>query len=127
MIKRVIGNINDVFLNRNAGTFTWLIHRLTGLALAGYIFLHLLVLSSEFVFGTGTFNTLMGLFKYPLFRALEVCLIAVIFSHVLNGLRVIAVDLFGLTRKHVLILWVVAGLFAVGMIVTLVIFVPKII
>lgn len=127
MIKRAIGNINDILLNRNAGTFTWLIHRLTGLALAGYIFLHLVVLSSEFVFGPGTFNTLMGTFKYPLFRALEVCLIGVIFSHLLNGLRVIAIDLFGLTRKHVVILWIAVGLFVAGMIVTLVIFVPHII
>ncbi|MFH1226327.1 MAG: hypothetical protein V1701_00310 [Planctomycetota bacterium] len=126
MIKRVLGNINDILLNRNAGSFSWVIHRLTGLVLAGYIFMHLVVLSSEFVFGPGSFNWLMGMFKYPLFRVLEICLIGVIFSHMFNGLRLIGIDLFGLTRKHVAILWIAAVFFLAGMAATLAVFIPHI-
>lgn len=118
---------DDALRNRNTGTLAWLLHRLTGLALSLYICLHLVVLSSEYLFGKGSFNKLMGTFEIPLVKLLEVNLIAVIVFHMLNGLRIIIVDFFQFTRAQRVLFWMGMIIFAIIMAVTLWIYLLKII
>ncbi len=113
---------NDLNLNRNTGTFAWFLHRVTGLLLTFYIFMHLVVLGSEFWKGPGSFNDLMGRFEQPLFKFLEFGLIGVISFHLINGLRIILSDFLLLTRAHKKIFWIGAVIFIAVMIITSIIF-----
>ena len=108
---------DDLLLNRNVGTFSWMLHRITGLVLAFYIFLHLIVLGSEFLFGQGSFSILMGKFEIPVFKLLELCLVWVIVFHGVNGLRIIIADFLMLTRLHKVFFWV--GMFLLGAVMIL--------
>lgn len=104
-------NINDIktdiLRNRNIGNFSWLLHRITGLLLVFYICLHLCVLGSSVLFGEKIFNLLMENFDRPLVKIMEIALIGVVGFHMLNGLRVIFADFFGMTRAHRILFWIV--------------------
>ncbi|MBI4712479.1 MAG: succinate dehydrogenase, cytochrome b556 subunit [Planctomycetes bacterium] len=126
IIKPVNDLKNEVWLNRNTGTIAWFLHRITGLALAGYIFLHLTVLGSEILFGDGAFNQLMGTFEQPLVKILEICLVGVIMFHLINGLRLIIIDMFALTRKHLAVFWAGMVIFALFMALTIWVFISKV-
>lgn len=122
VIKNLGDVKTDVLRNRNTGTVAWLLHRLTGLALVFYIGLHLGVLGSELLFGQGAFDRLMGSFKQPVFKFLEVCLIAVVGFHLLNGLRIILADFLQITRAQKVLFWIVIVFLVIGLSITGVVF-----
>lgn len=76
-----------------AGMWAWIFHKFTGWVLIGYLFTHIAVLSSATV-GAGIYTTtlqsLEGLF---IVRVLEVGLLAVAVFHILNGVRLLMIDL----------------------------------
>ncbi len=81
------------------GTLAYVFHRLTGLILAGYLFLHLLTLFTSTV-SPVEFNAKLGTFNQPLFLALDVALLAAFSFHAFNGLRIIFFDLgLGIKRQ----------------------------
>ena len=127
MIKKIFSVFKELLLNRNEGTLAFILHRLTGLCLVGYIFLHLVVVGSNFIFGGNSFNILMGTFETPLVKVLEIGLINVIAFHIINGLRIIVVDFLTITRTQRVMFWVVIILCVSAVIITTVIFLPKII
>ena len=127
MIKKIFSVFGELMLNRNEGTAAFILHRLTGLCLVGYIFLHLIVVGSNFLFGGNSFNILMGTFETPLVKVLEICLISVIAFHIINGLRIIVVDFLTITRTQRLMFWVVMAFCISAVIITAVVFLPKII
>lgn len=112
---------NDILLNPNAGTFSYVLHRITGLALAGYIFAHIIVLSAV-LSGPESFTQRLALVQTGVFHYLEIGLIAVIFIHMLNGLRITVADFAGLTRLHKALLWLSIAVFCAIMAVTLYVF-----
>ncbi len=87
------------------GMTAWMLHRITGLGLVFYITLHIWVVSS-LQLGQGAFDATMGFVQAPLFRFLEVGLLFCVIYHALNGLRLIAIDFFGATEKHVVLFWI---------------------
>ena len=127
MIKKIFSIINELMQNRNEGTVAFILHRLTGLCLVGYIFLHLVVVGSEFIFGKGAFNILMGTFENPLVKVMEIGLISVIAFHIINGVRIIIVDFLTVTRTQRAMFWVVIIFCITAVIITTMIFLPKII
>jgi len=77
----------------SAGMWAWVLHKFTGWVLIGYLFTHVAVLST-FLQGEATYNaTLSGLESLLVVRVLEVGLLAVAVFHILNGLRLLFVDL----------------------------------
>jgi succinate dehydrogenase / fumarate reductase cytochrome b subunit len=86
------------------GMTAWMLHRITGLALVFYIVLHIWVVSTLQI-GPDTFQATMNFVSAPLFRFLEVGLLFCVIYHALNGLRVIAIDFFGATERHVALFW----------------------
>jgi succinate dehydrogenase / fumarate reductase cytochrome b subunit len=85
-----------------AGMWAWLLHKFTGWVLVGYLFTHIAVLSTAIpaagggAVATGTdvyTTTLQGLESVLLVRFLEVGLLAVAVFHILNGVRLLFVDL----------------------------------
>lgn len=77
----------------SAGMWAWVFHKFTGWVLIGYLFVHVAVLSTA-ISGAGMYNnTLQSLEGLLLVRVLEVGLLAVAAFHILNGIRLLFVDL----------------------------------
>ncbi|MDL5361243.1 succinate dehydrogenase, cytochrome b556 subunit [Halalkalicoccus sp. NIPERK01] len=76
-----------------AGMWAWIFHKFTGWVLVGYLFTHIAVLSTATV-GTGAYTeTIQGLESLFIVRVLEVGLLSVAVFHILNGVRLLMVDL----------------------------------
>ncbi|ATW87255.1 succinate dehydrogenase subunit C [Halohasta litchfieldiae] len=88
----------------SAGMWAWIFHKFTGWVLVGYLFTHIAVLSTaipassqdaatlaanEDIYTT----TIVALESLLVVRILEVGLLAVAVFHILNGLRLLFVDL----------------------------------
>ncbi|SFC10960.1 succinate dehydrogenase subunit C [Halobiforma haloterrestris] len=87
-----------------AGMWAWIFHKFTGWMLIGYLFTHIAVLSTSIGAASGDpamiqaetdvyTTTLQGLEDLFIIRVLEVGLLAVAVFHILNGLRLLMVDL----------------------------------
>ena len=93
----------------SAGMWAWIFHKFTGWVLVGYLFTHIAVLSTatgvdpaSSAAGTTDLytSTLAGLESLLIVRFLEVGLLAVAVFHILNGIRLLFVDLgVGLTSQ----------------------------
>jgi succinate dehydrogenase / fumarate reductase cytochrome b subunit len=87
----------------SAGMWAWIFHKFTGWVLVGYLFTHIAVLStsigvdpaSSAVAGQTDLytSTLRGLEELLIVRFLEVGLLAVAVFHIMNGIRLLFVDL----------------------------------
>src|SRR4051794_7341697 len=73
------------------GMISWALHRLTGLGVLIFLLLHI---ADIFVIGYGPkqFDDLLFLYNALGFRLLEVVLVGSLYSHGLNGLRIILID-----------------------------------
>ncbi|MCC6345631.1 MAG: succinate dehydrogenase, cytochrome b556 subunit [Nitrospirales bacterium] len=88
------------------GSLAWLIHRVTGVALTLYIFLHLYVLSH--LKDPEEYKALMGMMRNPLVRLSEVGLLALVIAHAFNGVRVTLLELGLSTRLQKPLFWTAA-------------------
>ena len=77
----------------SAGMWAWIFHKFTGWVLIGYLFTHIAVLSTALEGATTYETTISGLEGVLLVRFLEVGLLAVAVFHILNGVRLLLVDL----------------------------------
>ncbi|SDJ94295.1 succinate dehydrogenase, cytochrome b556 subunit [Natronorubrum texcoconense] len=88
----------------SAGMWAWIFHKFTGWMLIGYLFTHIAVLSTAVGAASGDASlvasgddiyttTIQGLESLFIVRVLEVGLLAVAVFHILNGLRLLMVDL----------------------------------
>jgi len=77
----------------SAGMWAWIFHKFTGWVLAGYLFTHIAVLSSAMEGAEAYNTTLQGLEGLFVVRILEIGLLAVAVFHILNGIRLLMVDL----------------------------------
>lgn len=76
-----------------AGMWAWIFHKFTGWVLIGYLFTHIAVLSTATV-GSGAYTeTIQALESLVIVRVLEVGLLAVAVFHILNGVRLLMIDL----------------------------------
>jgi len=96
----------------SAGMWAWIFHKFTGWVLVGYLFTHIAVLSTaipaagqeQAVLAAGDdiyTQTIVGLEELLLVRVLEVGLLSVAVFHILNGTRLLLIDLqIGLEEQH---------------------------
>jgi succinate dehydrogenase / fumarate reductase cytochrome b subunit len=75
------------------GTWAWILHRLSGLALVFYITLHIWIINTLSQ-GPEKFNNIMDFLNSPIFKYLEVGLWAIILFHAFNGVRIVVIDFF---------------------------------
>lgn len=100
------------------GTWAWILHRLSGLALILYLLLHVWVIH-HLIRGERSFDSIMESFNTPLFKFLEIGLIGVILYHLFNGLRVTLIDMGVMIERQKLlfgvavVLWLISW-FAIG-------------
>ena len=82
-----------------AGQLTWLLHRISGIAVVYFLTLHIYEALQLFG-GPEAYNEATAAYKQPWFRPFEVALILAVTYHALNGLRVSMFDLFPRTTKY---------------------------
>jgi len=76
---------------KDSGSWAWILHRITGIALIAYLFLHIYSLS-PLTEGEVAFNNKMEAFTTPVFMVIEWLLFAFVLFHSLNGIRIVIVD-----------------------------------
>lgn len=113
----------DLNYYKFVGSWAWILHRLSGLALIFYLTLHLWVVNT-LTQGPEQFNGVMGFLGSPLFKLLEIGLWGVILFHAFNGARIVIVDfskgslfhkkLFYVFIAIAFIMWVAGGYFIVS-------------
>ena len=81
------------------GMLTWLLHRISGIAVVYFLTLHIYEALQLFG-GPEAYNEATAAYKQPWFRPFEVALILAVTYHALNGLRVSMFDLFPNTTKY---------------------------
>lgn len=73
------------------GMWSWILHRGSGLAVLGFLFLHILD-TSLVGLGAKHYNKFVSIYKTSVFRPLEIMLMFFVLFHAFNGLRVILID-----------------------------------
>jgi succinate dehydrogenase / fumarate reductase cytochrome b subunit len=124
ILKLFKGTAEEVKLNPNVGTFAWFLHRITGVLLLVYLFMHLWVLSSA-QSGPAAFDSRLRMVQSPLFHFLEIGLIFVIFYHMINGLSITIMDFFNLSHRHKTLVAISVAVFAVVAIIALGVMLPR--
>jgi succinate dehydrogenase / fumarate reductase, cytochrome b subunit len=76
---------------KDSGSWAWIYHRVTGIALIGYLFLHIYSLST-LTQGREVFEKKMQSFLSAPFLAMEWFLFIIVLFHSLNGVRIVLVD-----------------------------------
>lgn len=89
--------------------WAFLLHRITGLGLVFYLFLHIWVISSS-LGGPKSFDRMLAFFQTPFFIILDLVLLAAILYHGFNGVRIILFD-FGVgVRQQKFIFWLMMAI-----------------
>jgi succinate dehydrogenase cytochrome b556 subunit len=112
----------DLIKNRNPGMYAFWIHRITGVVVTVFLFLHIWTLSSVFR-GKGAFDYAISKFDTKVGYLFQYILLLAVAVHLLNGIRITIADFWGLTRSQKKLLWVSLFVFfliaAVGVITVL--------
>jgi succinate dehydrogenase / fumarate reductase cytochrome b subunit len=77
----------------SAGMWAWVFHKFTGWILVGYLFTHIAVLSTAIQGPESYTTTLQSLEGIFVVRVLEIGLLSTAVFHILNGTRLLLVDL----------------------------------
>ena len=97
------------------GMWSWVLHRITGIAIFFFLLVHVLDTSLIRV-SPEAYNAVLGTYKNPIMGLGETVLVAAIVFHALNGLRIIAVDFWAKGPKYQRqMFWCVIGVWAVLM------------
>ena len=100
-----------------SGMWSWLFHRVSGLAILLFLLIHIVDVSM-LSFGPTVYNTSILLFDQWEVRLLSLSLIAAIIYHAFNGIRVMLIDFWPKAVKYQKVLFVIV------LVVAVVLFVP---
>ena len=81
------------------GQFSWILHRVTGVAVLLFLFVHILD-TSLILLGPEWYNKLIALYRHPLFGLMEIGLFAAVLYHALNGVRILLIDFWPAYTIH---------------------------
>jgi succinate dehydrogenase / fumarate reductase cytochrome b subunit len=99
------------------GFWAFLLMRISGLALALYLLMHLYVLTN-LLEGPATFNQIMKMMQNPLIKFLELVLLGGVVYHAVNGIRILGVDFVSGAKHHQAWFWAMVilgvGIFIFG-------------
>ena len=99
----------------NEGMWSWVLHRITGVAIFFFLLVHILDTALIRV-SPEAYDAVIGTYKNPVMALGEVALVGAIAYHAYNGLRIILVDMWSWATRHQRQLWWgVIGLWAVTM------------
>lgn len=116
-LKRPVGTL----YRGREGMWSWVLHRITGVAIFFFLLVHILDTSLVRIWPEG-YNTVIESYKTPIMGLGEIGLVAAIGLHALNGLRIIAIDFLSIgPRIQRLLFWIAVAIW----VVLLVGFVPR--
>jgi succinate dehydrogenase / fumarate reductase cytochrome b subunit len=98
---------------RRLGFWVWMLRRVSGLGIAFYLLLHIVVIH-QLVAGRATFDQAMDLFASPAFRLGELAVVVACIVHAVDGVRVMAIEAFDLARAERRMLWLSATVASVA-------------
>ena len=91
--------------NMKTGMWAWVGHRLSGIALVVYVFMHLSFITTASI-NHKSFDDLMELTRSPLFVFMDFLLVVVVIYHAMNGFRIVLFDMgFGIKNQKT-IFWI---------------------
>src|SRR5688572_8386651 len=95
------------------GMWSWVLHRITGVAIFFFLLVHILDTSLVRLWPEG-YNVVIESYKTPIMGLGEIGLVAAIGLHALNGLRIIAIDFLAIgPRIQRLMFWIAIGIWLV--------------
>jgi succinate dehydrogenase / fumarate reductase cytochrome b subunit len=98
------------------GMWSWALHRITGVAVFFFLFVHVLDTAMVRV-NPETYNKVIETYKNPVVGLMEIGLVAAVLFHALNGVRVILVDFWSKgPRYQKLMLWIILAIWFVCMV-----------
>jgi succinate dehydrogenase / fumarate reductase cytochrome b subunit len=93
--------------------WSWVLHRITGVAIFFFLLVHVLDTSLIRV-SPQAYNAVIGTYKNPIMGLGEIALVGAIVFHAFNGLRIILIDFWSKGVKYqklmfwiVIVIWVV--------------------
>ncbi|MFQ6087811.1 MAG: succinate dehydrogenase, cytochrome b556 subunit [Candidatus Methanofastidiosia archaeon] len=111
---------------REVGMLAFILHRITGVILVFYLFLHIWVMSSS-LGGSQSFDEVLSRFQTPFWIVADLFLLAAVLFHGLNGLRLTLFDLGIGIKSQKLIFYIIFGLSALGFLVAVLFSLPLIV
>ncbi|MEU7992898.1 succinate dehydrogenase, cytochrome b556 subunit [Rothia amarae] len=107
------GNSKGTLYRGREGMWSWVAHRITGIAIFFFLLVHVLDTAMVRV-SPEAYNAIMSIYKNPVMGLGEAVLVAAIVYHAFNGIRIILIDFWKNGAKNqkgmlwgVLILWAV--------------------
>jgi succinate dehydrogenase / fumarate reductase, cytochrome b subunit len=85
---------------KGVGMWAWILFRISGLILVGYLFVHIVVVSQGQISGAGALDRLFETFDKPIMVFLDFMLVSAVLYHGLNGVRVVLMDMGIGIRRH---------------------------
>jgi succinate dehydrogenase / fumarate reductase cytochrome b subunit len=91
MALRPLRSLSPIRYRGQAGQWAWILHRVTGVAVALFLYVH--ILDTALVgFGPTAYNVVTSIYHRPAIRVLEFLLVGAVLYHGGNGLRLILID-----------------------------------
>ena len=115
-MQKLKEGFKDLVKNRNPGMMSFWIHRVTGVAVTIFLFLHIFTLSSVFR-GKDAYDYAISMFDTKFGYILQYALLLAVAIHLLNGIRITVADFWCLSRIQKKLLWI--SLFIFFLIVTI--------
>lgn len=98
------------------GMWTWVLHRVTGVSVFFFLFVHVLDTALVRV-SPAAYDAVIATYKTPIVNLLEVGLVGAVLFHAFNGLRIIAIDFWSKgPRYQRQMTWAIATIWVVLMV-----------
>src|SRR5437764_14409289 len=98
--------IEEVMYKGQSGMWSWLLHRITGLAILLFLFIHIVDVSL-LGFGPAVYNEGILLFDSVIVRLLSLALIGAVLLHASNGVRIMIIDFWRKGVRYQLLMFVI--------------------
>ena len=100
------GSVGTLYRGRE-GMWSWVAHRITGVAVFLFLFVHVLDTALVRV-DPKVYDAVIDTYKTPIVNLMEVGLVGAVLFHALNGIRIILVDFWSKGPKyHRVMLWTI--------------------
>jgi succinate dehydrogenase / fumarate reductase, cytochrome b subunit len=109
--------IEETMYKGQSGMWSWLLHRITGLGILLFLFIHIVDVSL-LGFGPQVYNEGILLFDSVIVRLLSLALIGAVLLHAFNGVRIMIIDFWRKGVKYQVLMFVIV------LVLTVVGFVP---